>query len=476
MSGSDQRYVFGPFEMDVAESLLLRDSQPVPLTGKAFAVLAVLLERSGHLVEKQELLERVWPDAFVEEAVLSVNVAAIRRALGADCRSCIETVPKRGYRFVGEVRKVNGALAAPEPAAPEPAAVEPPLVAELEPTEAAPDSRRGARPLRWAALAATVVVVAVGIAGGAAWRSGRFARRPPPAPALGNSVAVLPLRSLSDEPAQQRFADAMTDLLITDLGRIGALKVVSRQSVLRYGHTQKTLSAIAQELKVDCIVEGTVWRQGQNVRITAQLIHGPTDRHLWAQSYDRNLGDTLALQEEVAETIAREVGIKISPAQVREAPHVAPAVYEAYLRGRYLLDQGKTDEAVAEFRRAVAVDPTYAAGYTKIASAYFDQAFFGDMPPKEAFPSMKEAALEAIELDDGDAEAHSWLAIEKLQYEWDWAGAEREFKRSLELNPSDSDVRHMYAHYLLTVGRSQESLTEMDRAFENDPVGLGAAT
>ena len=475
MSASRPRYAFGPFEVDVAESLLLRDSQPVPLTGKAFAVLALLLERGGHLVEKQELLARIWPDSFVEEAVLSVNVAAIRRALGDDCRNCIETVPRRGYRFIGEVRRVENTADTPEPTTAEPS----PAVESAPIQVAGPPHRRATR-LRWAIVAAAVVVAAAGVAGLAPWRSGQFAGRPPlapaPAPAVGNSVAVLPLRSLSDDPAQQHFAEAMTDLLITDLGRIGGLKVVSRQSVLQYGRTTKTLSGIARDLSVDCIVEGTVWREGQHVRITAQLIHGPTDRHLWAQSYDRDIGDTLAMQEEVAESIAREVGVKISPARVQEAPHVAPAVYEAYLHGLYLLDEGKTDDAVAEFRRATVMDPTYAAAYTKTASAYFGRAFFGVQQPKEAFPNMKEAALRAIELNDRDAEAHSWLAIEKLQYEWDWAGAEREFKRSLELNPSDSDVRHMYAHYLLTVGRPQESLSEMDRAFENDPVGLGAAT
>ena len=296
------------------------------------------------------------------------------------------------------------------------------------------------------------------------------------APSIGNSVAVLPLRSLSEDPEQQHFADAMTDLMLTDLGRIPKMRVVSRQSVLQYEKTQKSLPQIARELNVDCIVEGTVQRVGSRVRITAQLIQGSTDRHLWAQSYERDLGDTFALQQEVAEAIAREVGVKLAPAAARQAPHVAPEVYEAYLRGLYALDEGKTANALTELRKAIALDPSYAPAYTKMASAYFGRAFFGAVAPSEAFPAMKEAALKAIELDERDAEAHAWLANEKLHYEWDWAGAEREFRRSLQLNPNDSDVRHIYAHYLLTVGRWQESLAEMDHAFENDPVGLGAAT
>ncbi len=448
--------------MDVAERQLQRDSRPVPLTAKAFELLAVLLEESGHLVEKQELLRRVWGDAFVEEAVLSVNIAAIRRALADDGHQYIETVPKRGYRFIAPVQKSEFLEVSAEPAGGGDLAA----ATTVAPARIPPVSLGRGRRWRWIVLAISVVAVL----------SVPFGRRALFPARVGNSVAVLPLRSLSDDPEQQHFADAMTDLLLTDLGRIGQLKVVSRQSVLQYEKTQKTLPEIARELNVDCIVEGTVLRKGRRVRITAQLIHGPTDRHLWAQSYERDLGDTLTLQEEVAESIAREVGVTIAPGRIHEAPHVAPAVYEAYLRGLYFLDEGKIDNALTELRKSVAADPSYGPAYTKIASAYFGRAFFGAMASKEAFPNMKEAALRAIELDDGDAEAHAWLAIEKLQYEWDWAGAEREFRRSLELNPSDSEVRHMYAHYLLTVGRSQESLTEMDRAFENDPVGLGTAT
>jgi TolB-like protein len=296
-------------------------------------------------------------------------------------------------------------------------------------------------------------------------------------PKLGNSIAVLPLQSLSDDPEQRHFADAMTDLLLTDLGRIPQLRVVSRQSVLQYAGSHKDLPQIARELKVDTIVEGTVRREGRRVRITAQLIHAPTDRHLWAQSYERDLGDALDMQQEVAESIAREIGVQLAPAsQKREARHVSPAAREAFLRGLSFLDAGDDGKATQEFRAAIAIDPNYGPAYTKIAGAYFGGGFFGFVPPKEAFPAMKEAALKAIELDDTDAEAHATLASEKLHYEWDWAGAEREFRRSLELNPSDADVRHIYAHYLLTVGRAQESLAQMDRAFETDPVGLDTAT
>lgn len=462
MSVAPAKYAFGPFELDVAERLLLHDGTPVPLTAKAFDLLAVLLEEHGHLIEKQELLRRVWPDSFVEEAVLSVNIAAIRRALEDDDRHCIETVPKIGYRFICPAHTVVADAVAPTPRPGDGTSIR-----ASSPEETLAKLHAPSRTTRWAAAAlAAIVISAVVLQIGGGTRRSQGDR----------SVAVLPLRSLSSDPEQQHFADAMTDLMLTDLGKIPHMRVVSRQSVLQYEQTQKTIPQIARELNVDCIVEGTVQRDGNRMRITAQLIDAATDRHIWAESYERDLGDAFALQENVASAIAREVGIELSPSHPRLAPHVAPEVYEAYLRGVYALDEGKTDAAVAEFRKALTLDPNYEPAYSKMAGAYFGRAFFGGMPPSEAFPAMKEAALHAIELDDSDAEAHAWLANEKLHYEWDWAGAEREFKRSLQLNPNDSDVRHIYAHYLLTVGRWRESLAEMDHAFENDPVGLGAAT
>lgn len=448
MVSASRKYAFGPFQLDVGECQLTRGSEPIPLTSKAFEVLAVLLEQPGHLVEKADLLHRVWGDAFVEEAVLPVNVAAIRRALADNGHRYIETVPKRGYRFCAPVQVVDAEASATPNVDPQPPAGRP----------------------RWiwiVTAAACLLLVAISIP---ATRHRLFS------PKLGNSVAVLPLQSLSSDPEQGHFADAMTDLLLTDLGRIPQLRVVSRQSVLQYAGTHKPLPEIARELNVDTIVEGTVSSEAGRVRITAQLIQGSTDRHLWAQSYERDLRDAMDLQKEVAESIAREIGVQLAPAAQRDSPRRPPAAYEAFLRGMTLLDSGDEDKAIDEFRKAVTIDPSYAAAYTKIAGAYFGRGFFGFVPPDQAFPAMKEAALRAIELDERDAEAHAWLANEKLHYEWDWTGAEREFRRSLELNPSDSDVRHIYAHYLLTVGRSPESLSQMDRAFENDPVGLGAAT
>lgn len=460
MSHPAAKYAFGPFRVDVAENQLLRDSQPVPLTSRAFELLTVLLEQSGHLVDKQELLRRVWGGTFVEEAVLSVNVAAIRHALADNGHHYIETVPKHGYRFVAPVQRITPTDAPAEER------IEAASVAAAAGVQQASTRARGVR-LRWVAMGSLAVLL-LGV---------QASRQALSRSALGRSVAVLPLQSLSADPEQQHFADAMTDLLITDLGEIPQLRVVSRQSVMQYKRTQKTVPQIARELNVDAIIEGTVRRDGDQVRITAQLIDAASDRHLWARSYERDLIGAFAFQDDVAESVAQEVGIKLSPTSpARVSPAVPAAAYEAYLRGMYLLDRGQSTEAIAEFRRAVAADPNYSAAYAKIASAYFDLAYFSTLPPDQAFPRMREAALQAIEADGSNASAHASLAIVKLHYDWDWPGADREFRRSLELNPSDSEVRHIYAHYLLTVGRWQDSLAEMDRAFQTDPVGLFTAT
>jgi DNA-binding winged helix-turn-helix (wHTH) protein/TolB-like protein len=449
MGDADQPALhFGPFQLDPAEQRLLRDGEPVALTPKAFELLVCLVQHQGRLVSKEDLLRAVWPDTFVEEAVLTVNMSAIRKALGDDRNghTYIETVPRRGYRFVAPV--LRGETGAKVTVAP-----------------------RRFTPKRVAWIAAPAIVIV-------ALASALFANRPyPPRPVVTGSVAVLPLRSLSSGAAQEEFADAMTEMLITELGQVPALKVVSRQSILQYAQSRKSMPQIARELNVEYLAEGTVGRDGQHVRITAQLIHGATDRHVWAQSYERDLGSTFALQSDVAGSIAREIGIKLATTPARRVRASVPqAAYEAYLRAGFLLGSGPASPAIEQFRQAIDLDPSFAEAYAAMANAYFGPAFYGGMRPNESWPNMRDAALKAIELDDSLASAHAALALAKMHYDWDWQGAEREFKRSLQLNPNDSDVRHLYAHYLLTIGRPTDSLAEMSRAFEIDPVGVGTAT
>jgi serine/threonine protein kinase/Flp pilus assembly protein TadD len=290
------------------------------------------------------------------------------------------------------------------------------------------------------------------------------------------SLAVLPLANLSGDPAQDYFADAMTEQLTTDLAQISSLRVISRTSAMNYKGAKKPLPQIARELNVDGVVEGSVQRSGQQVRITAQLMYGPTDQHMWAKTYERPLQDVLALENELAAEISKEVGGTLNPQQqVRLAStrQVNPESYELYLKGSSYFDEFDLLKSVDYLNQAIKLDPNYAASYAKMAEDYYFLGFFNLMAPNVAFPRMKDAALKALERDENLAAAHGALALVKLHYDWDFPGAEKEFKRALELNPNDADIRHDYSHYLIAMGRLEESATESDRALQLDPVDTG---
>ena len=288
------------------------------------------------------------------------------------------------------------------------------------------------------------------------------------------SLAVLPLANLSGDREQDYFADGMTEQLTTDLGQISALRVISRTSAMHYKNSKKTLPQIAGELHVDAVVEGSVQRVGNQVRITAQLIEASTDRHLWARSYERDLRSVLSLQDDVAQAIASEVRIKLTPQEhghLTTARQVNPEAHELYLRGLYELRKGtgkSIEEAIRKFQQAVASDPNEALAYAGLADAYYDQSTIL-RAPLEVMPRAKAAAVRAIEIDDSLAEAHASLGYVKLNFDWDWPGAEREFHRALELNPNLPRAHTGYAHYLLTLRRTEEAGEELNRADLIDP-------
>ncbi len=290
-----------------------------------------------------------------------------------------------------------------------------------------------------------------------------------------DSIAVLPMENLSADPEQEYFVDGMTDALIADLGKISSLRVTSRTSVMQYKKAHKPLPEIAQELNVDAVIEGSVLRSGDRVRIIAQLIHARSDRHLWAKSYERELRDILTLQGEIAQAIAEEIHIKLTAGQksrLATARAVNARSHEAYLKGTYYFNRGWLEKAMDYFKESIKLDPDYAPAYTGLARCYYFLGLFGVLPPNEAFPKMKEAAMTALKNDDTLPEAHSYLALAILHYDWNWADADREFKRAIELNPSNADIHHDYAHYLMSMGRSEESLGESKRAAELDPLSL----
>ena len=347
-----------------------------------------------------------------------------------------------------------------------------------------PEGAHIGAPLSWAAiaLAGVAVVAAVVLGFNIAGLRDRIvslvrARHGVPLPRI-ESLAVLPLANLSGDTQQEYFSDGMTEELITNLGKISALRVISRTSVMRYKKTEKPLPQIARELGVEGIVEGSVLRVGDRVRITAQLIRAEQERHLWAESYERDLRDILALQSEVARAIASEIRIKVTPQEqtrLASARPVNPEAYEAYLRGRYFWNK-RTEEAVKKaiefFGQALEKDPTYALAYVGLADCYGVLGDYSFLSPKEAFPRAKAGATKALELDETSAEAHTSLAIIKDDYEWDWPGAEREFKRALELNPNYATAHHWYSDHLEIVGRHDEAIAEIKRAQQLDPLSL----
>jgi TolB-like protein/Flp pilus assembly protein TadD len=292
------------------------------------------------------------------------------------------------------------------------------------------------------------------------------------------SIAVLPLENLSRDPEQEYFADGMTEELITDLAKISALKVISRTSVMHYKGTQKTVPEIAKELGVDALIEGSVQRSGSRVRITAQLIHAPADRHLWAESYERDLRDVLALQGEVARAIANQIRVTLTPqeqARLTTARQVNPEARELYLKGLFQWDK-RTEEglkkSVEYFERAKEKDPSYALAYSGLAGSYNMLGLWGDLPQMESAPKAKAAAIKALEIDDQLAEAHASLGWNKFAFDWDWSGAEREFRRAIELNPGYVTAHRWLANCLTQQGRLEEALAEIRRAQQLDPISL----
>ncbi len=446
----------GIFEVDLRTGELRKQGLKIKLQEQPFQTLAMLLKHPGEVVTREELRNKLWPsDTFVDfDNGLNKAINRLREVLGdsADRPRYIETLPRRGYRFVAAVDAGTG-LARP---------------------------REGrALPYKFAALAATAVVVIVAalLALNVAGSRDRLMRRAAPLARI-ESLAVLPLTNLSGDPAQEYFADGMTEELITDLSQISTLKVISRTSVMRYKNTDKSLPEIARELNVDAIVEGTVLRSGDRVRITAQLIHGTTDKHLWGASFERGPEGVLALQREVARSIAEQIRVTLTPreqARLASARQVNLKAHDAYLKGHFHLKKWgreESTEAIEYFRQAAKEDPNFARAYAGIADAYVRLADVS--PAREVMPPAKVAAMKALALDETLAEAHRALGDVKFRFEWDWSGAEKEFQRALELNPNLAQGHVGYGDYLRAMMRPDEAMKEYQQAQELDPLSADA--
>jgi TolB-like protein/DNA-binding winged helix-turn-helix (wHTH) protein/Tfp pilus assembly protein PilF len=465
------RLRFDGFELDVRAGELRKNGVKLRLRGQPLQVLEILLERAGDMVTREELQARIWPaDTFVDfDHGIHNAIARIREALGdsAETPRYIETLPRRGYRFIGRVEDFPALRLVPE-------------TGDRNGGQMVALSR-AARTTRSNTRAALVIVsaVCVLILGGW-WLSQRSKAKAGLAPI--RSIAVLPLQNLSGDPSEEFFADGMTDQLITDLAGVGSLRVISRTSVMPYKGVKKTLPQIARELNVDAIVEGSVIRSGQRVRVTSQLIQAETDRHLWAETYDRDLGDILKLQGELAGAIAQQVRAQLTPtqeAQLRSAQAVNPAAYEAYLKGRLYFTNGFTKpdslrKAQGYFEESMQIDPNFALAYAGLADTYVYLAFAGALQRDQAYRSAKKSLAKALELDDSIGEAHDTLGVLSSDFDWDWDAADREFNRAIALSPNYSCAHEDRATFLAVVGRRAETLAEIAKIDQLD-YGFSAA-
>ena len=448
---------FDNFELDVRAGELRKRGVKLRLQGQPLQVLGTLLRHSGELVTREELRTEIWPaDTFVDfDHSLHNAIARIREVLGDSAQKprFIETLPRRGYRFIGQVEEV---------------AVEP--VRPVEKREAVGLPPRKPRTRVIAILTAAALMLALAL-----WAVPMFSHRTGAVPVL-RSIAVLPLQNLSGDTSQEFFVDGMTEELITDLAKLSSLRVTSRTSVMRYKGSKKGLPEIARELNVDGIVEGSVMRSGNRVRVTAQLLNAPKDQHLWAESYERDLGDVLSLQSEVARAIAEQVRAQVTPEQRAKlrSPHpVNPEAYDAYLRGRYYLttEFSRPEQLLVAqryFEESIAKDSTFALSYAGLADTYVYLAFFRQISPETAYPKAKAAISKTLELDDSIGEAHDTLAVLSWRYERNWEAAEREFARAVALAPSYSCAHEDRALFLGFSDHRPQALAELVKSLELD--------
>ncbi len=432
MSLNGQSVRFGEFELTLKSAELSRNGDRVKLPDQPFQVLVALLEHPGEVVTRDELRHRLWPtDIYVDyERSLNAAIKRLREALGDEAATprYIETLPRHGYRFIAKVKP------APEPIA-------------------------GSR-IRWLVPVVSTGIVLALLAGYAIWRHYSV-------PAI-RSIVVLPLKNLSNDPQQDYFADGMTEALISELSRLEQLRVISLTSSMQLKNSTKPLRKVAEELDVDGVVEGSVLREGDQVRIRTRLIQARADRPIWSESFDRDIRDVLGLQAEVAHAIAGQIQIRLSEeqkARARGTRKVDPEVQEAFLKGRYFLMRGATGEGIKAFQAAIDKDPQYAPAYAGMA-----ETLALHIPPEMI--KAKEMASKALALDESLAEAHIALGTIYYIYDWNWAAAEKEYKRGLQLDPSSAEAHSQYGYYLVATGHPNEGEAEARQAQRLDPLAL----
>jgi len=486
---SRRRFRAGLFEIDLGSGELWKSGRKVRLQDQPFLVLAMLLERPGDLVTREQLQARLWPaDTYVGfEEGLNTAIRKLRVAFGdsADNPRFIETVPRRGYRFLAPVTEAPRAerllgqgkeIGDSEEGAGDRPEDSPETAGEaVGRMPAAPAVRTWSWKLVASAAGLLVLILAVGT------YLARSRRAVNPAPTKRTMLAILPFQNLSNDTSQEYLSDGLTEETITDLGQLSPeqLGVIARTSAMAYKHTEKTVSQIGRELGVDYILEGSVRREGERIRVSAQLIRVSDQTHLWAQNFDRELNNVLGIEGELGKTIAQQVQLNLTPERqiaLSKMRTVDPEAYDLYLKGRYYWNQrtpAGIKESIGYFRQATARDPNFALAYSGLADAYNISNIVGAYSAMESLPQARAAAEKAIELDPSLAEAHAALGMEKSHYDFDFPGAEREFLKAIALNPNSSYAHLFYSNcYLLPMGRTAEAIAENQKALELDPLSL----
>ncbi|HJQ23685.1 MAG TPA: winged helix-turn-helix domain-containing protein [Blastocatellia bacterium] len=419
-----QFYEFGPFRLDVTKQRLSRDGVPVPLTAKLFQTLLALIESNGELIEKETLIERVWPDRFVEEGNLTQNISVLRRLLGEspEARDYIVTVPRRGYRFVAEVKKITKAAA---------------------PTDEKMTATKPAAALSSAAP----------------------------------SVAVLPFKLLASD-GDDYLGLGLADALITRLSNVRQIIVRPTSAVLKYAQVSQDVRVTGQELGVASVLEGSVRRAGGRLRVTVQLVRVEDGRALWADKFDEEFTDLFTVEDRIAERVTAALALQLTSAEralLAKRYTASPEAHEHYLKGRYYANRFTLDhfhKAIDAFNRALELDPDYALAYAGIAEAYFLAADLY-LNPLEALQKTREAAARALQIDDSLPEAHTYLATVLMNIDWDWAEAERGFERAIEINPAYAAAHQWYGWLLILLARLDEAIRELEMARRLDPLSIG---
>jgi DNA-binding winged helix-turn-helix (wHTH) protein/TolB-like protein len=486
MQSDNQRlYEFGPFQLDVRKHRLLREGEIVPLTPKAVETLLMLIEHQGKLVERDELMNTVWSDAFVEDSNLTVTISMLRKVLEqtSEGEKYIETVPRLGYRFVAEVREVTGEGTV--------IALERRAQAQIVIEETARDdsTQQAIIPkAKWLELPQTKwltrrnVIIAAVLFCGITIVVGAIVSRnsngnKPTAPSI-KSIAILPLRYFGAETDDQDLHLRVTDALITKFGNLRSVAVRPTSSVLRYADKKQDAIVVGKELNVDAVLDGSLQLEGTRLRVTLQLINVSDGAQLWSGQFDGQADQLLSLQDKISTQVVQNLPLSLNEAEREQFAKPATnssEAYEAYLKGRYFSEKRTLEgfkKGIAYFEQAIAKDAEYALAYAGLADCYSLLGDYGHEPPAKTFPKAKEAALKALAIDGTLAEAHTSLAFVRASFDWDWAGAEEEYRKAIALKPNYATAHHWYALLLAALDRHGEAVAEMRQAQNLDPLSL----